>query len=1108
MSQTYDVLHVREAEWAPALRAVSLVAEIGAAEDRVKEVISALGRLYWLADHNDRARLLTRQFPACLVTAMAGIGAVGYEAGDYWSAVRRAAGVPLVQMHQTLWGRFFRDGLDRFHLARFPGLPQVNVGEILMHAGIPTYCLGDLLDLLLRRQSRDPGLSAEDFISWAAAPGRESRLFEVDVPVRRLIRYGGDYAEDLIDRCVDLLDRLRQPVFDADGLGLPPHLVARARELAEAGFLAWSGNSGRMATEARDVRARPRLELEPFGRGLLVWLPPVADAPDGRAEWRLRADGEVESVVSRSLWPGSSETAPAAMVPLPRPVRQLTVELAGYDQEYELRIVDSQDPLLVFTEDGRRIPTTSGIAPGPVWLLYPLEGVGGESLELRVDGPVLEAYDVPSPYGWLGWTLRRADLSQASVLQLSDGTKRWVKGARRAQLGLSPPLPGVRSLDDSPIVTAPPLLTLPTDLGATTDWSVRVRHPRSGQVLSAENLAITDDATIDPWRRLARPLVGPYEIVVRGPLGQGLSRIVEFVEGLRVASNPSWRGIRADGLEPAVVRASSRLHGLSVEPQEVRLGTRDSAAEFQIRSSSSAPTTVQVTPSHMAVQRLGSGTHPAWSLQPLRLDTETIDEGELLVRLPLPVDTQLVVRVGTNEMQTVESAAAYGQPLARFNLGAIADTVRESGSAQLEVRLDGQYFPVARCTPRRLARAVRIDEDRLVLVEGVRTEGLVAGLYPVFSPWKPPHVVRINTDLVSDPLPPEVAASGPLVAMLRVDDPWLPVDWPEWPSSGNTFPVVGLLWKPAGQDAAADALSGYLAGVGDLPDRPDAVPLLFKLYARADDVGSQGVAVDVRGLAASILGRHPSPALKALTKIQTSADQVVAPLVHSGLVASPCARYVSESDEERLWAASPLAGMIASAYQLNDIASKVELCEQLNAACGDVSSHLLAGNADPYAGVGRFDESAEMFAQLPVQQRDRAWKAMRVVPGGLLDADERTVAARQLFEVRDRPGVRRVAEHAERLLVSLRGPLDEAGGPVVTSALHARRPSRGWLALPALSLALAFVARLAARGHASLEHQHRRTLPYHAKLARAAPRLVTIDLLLAEFTLTGSGAAR
>jgi hypothetical protein len=52
------------------------------------------------------------------------------------------------------------------------------------------------------------------------------------------------------------------------------------------------------------------------------------------------------------------------------------------------------------------------------------------------------------------------------------------------------------------------------------------------------------------------------------------------------------------------------------------------------------------------------------------------------------------------------------------------------------------------------------------------------------------------------------------------------------------------------------------------------------------------------------------------------------------------------------------------------------------------------------------------------------------------------------------------------------------------------------------------VARLAARGHTGCDRLLPRILPYHATLARSAPRLVTIDLILAEFTLIGSGAGR
>ncbi|MFY1614705.1 hypothetical protein [Micromonospora sp. WMMD736] len=1102
MSHASEVLRLREAEWAPALRAVSLVAEIDTPEDHAKEVVRALGRVFWLSSPLDRQRLLTRHYPACLVVGLAGIGAVGYEHGDYWSAVHNEAPG---QVDQTFWGRAFRLNLDHFRLARFPGLPQVYVGEILMHAGVPAYCLGDLLNLLLQRQAREPGLTGENFLAWALAPGRESRLKGTDKPVQRFIQRGEDYAADFVDRCLDLLERLRQPGFTADGLGLSPHLIEKAQALAETKQLDWTGSSERGGSAAQAAPQRPHLELEPFGRGLMVWLPPVHDAPDGRVMWQLRFDGEAQSVVSQSRWPGTSETAPASVVAIARPARQVTVELGGYDQEYELDVVDPRDPLLVFTEDGRRVPATSGLPPEPVWLLYPHESDGGGPLELQVDGDLVDTYDVPAPYGWLGWTLRRADLRQVSQLRLGGGTPRRVKGARRAQLQLAQPLPGVSSLSGAPVLATAPRLTLPTEPGVSTDWSIRIRRPDSGQLLHTESLSSNHDTTVDPWRDLARPLVGAYEITVRGPLGRGLARTLEFAEGLSVISHPAWREITADGLEPATVGAHPTLPDLSVTPPMTHLGPADTAVELQLHSPGGA-TTVRVTPAHMALQRLGGGSRGEWSLQPLRLDTETIGEGELLVRLPRAVDARLIVRSGGRELQTVPSGETYGQPMARFGLAAIADTVGAHGLAQLDVRFDGQDFPAARCVPRRLASAVHLDDDRLVLVDGVRAEGLTAALYQVYAPWEPPYLARLSADLVSDPLPTRVTTAGPLVALLRIEDPWLPSDWPEWPGRDNAFDLAELTWQPTGQDPAGEAVSAYLAGAAALPDLPDIAPLLFDIYPRADDLRTRGVTANIRG-AAALLRPHPAAALAALTKHRASADQVVAPLVHSGLIALPPDRYVSATDEARLWTASPLAAMLASAHRLPDIASHADLGEQIAAVCGEVATHLLAGGPDPYETVGRFDQSAEVFALLPAAERDRVWRAMRVVPGGLLDADERMVAARHLFEVRVRPGLGRLSSNAEGLLRALQKPLAECGGPRAVSALQARNPTRGWLALPALSLAFAFVARLAARGHAAPAELLPRILPLHATLARSAPRLVAIDLLLAEFLLTGAGAA-
>lgn len=1102
VSPPSELLYDRESAWAPALRAVSLVSELGAPEDQVKAVIRALARVC-ADDAHDRRRLLAYRFPACLVTGLAGIGAIGYEHGNYWAAVHeQAPGL----IDQNLWGEIFRANLDRFGLARFPGLPQVNVSEILMHAGVPAYCFGDLLDLLLHRLARDPGMSAEHFLAWSLTPGRESRMSALDKPVQRFLQYGGDYAEDLVDRCLDLLERLRQPVFHADGLGLPAHLVSRAQQLVEAGHLDWTTTVGRAGSGARSTPARPHLELEPFGRGLLLRLPPVPDAAEGRAGWQVRVDGEAHTVVSRSMWPGVRETAPATTLTLDRPARRITVELPAHDQEYEIEVIDPADPLLVFGDDGRRVPATASLAPEPVWLLHPVETDAMDPIDLHVTGKLLDLGEVPAPYGWLGWTLRRVDLSDVTELRLGDGPTRRVKGARHARLHLEPPLPGVQGVTGAPVVGAAPLLTLPSEPGVTTEWAVRIRRAGSTRVFT-ETVTVDGDTTVDPWGQLPRPLVGTYELTVRGPLGRGLSRTLELAEGLTVRSHPGWREMRADGLEPATVRPGSRLPGLAVTPQAATLGPRDLAAEVQVDSPAGSAT-MRVTPAHMAVQRLGGDHRADWSLQPLRLDTETIGQGALLVRLPGAAETELVVKAAGRELQTIPSGARHGHPLARFPLAALADTVGVQGVAQLEVRLDGQDFPVAHCTPRRLATAARIDDDRLVLVAGVPADGLVAGLYQVYAPWRRPHVVPVHDGRTSDPLPPELTTAGPLVALLRIEDPWVPVEWPDWPRTGNdnAFDIADRDWRPGAGDTPDDALSGYLAGARELPDRPDVVPLLIELYHRAEGIEGR-VTRDARG-ACVVLRQHPADTLAALARSRMSADRLVAPLVHSGLIALPREAYVSGRDETRLWEISPLAGVLASAHRLGGQPPDGELREQVTAVCGDVALRLLDGDVDPHQQIGRFDDSAVRLAGLPPEQRDRLWRAVRVVPGGLLDADERLAAARHLFEAR--MDLAQVSIVARDLLLLVRQQLRAAGGPQVLNAIGARQPTQeqGWRALPALSLALAFVARLAARGHVGANRLLPYTLPRHAALARSAPRLVTIDLLLAELTLTGSGATR
>ena len=130
---------------------------------------------------------------------------------------------------------------------------------VLMDADIPAYGLGPFFRLLLARRRLDPGMDTESFLAWATAPDRRLRLAELDVPARRFLAEGGDNALDLVDRCLDLLDRLAGPKPDLDGVRLPERFVDAARKEAAAQGL------GKPATR-RAGRVLPRSPHGPCTR--------------------------------------------------------------------------------------------------------------------------------------------------------------------------------------------------------------------------------------------------------------------------------------------------------------------------------------------------------------------------------------------------------------------------------------------------------------------------------------------------------------------------------------------------------------------------------------------------------------------------------------------------------------------------------------------------------------------------------------------------------------------------------------------------------------------------------------------------------------------------
>ena len=669
-----ELLRLREESWAPGLRGASLVAEADLRPDRTDQVATVLGRLYAeLRDPRIEGESFLLRWPACLAAAMAGVAATRYHGGIYWPELWEATGYRGMAQDQGVWGRAFNRAVAHLGMPTFPELPLHFVGPILMHAGIPSYCLGDYFGLLLSRRRLDPGMDAESFLAWATAPGRRLRLAELDVPARRFLTHGGDYALDVVDRCLDLLDRLTDPDPDLDGVRLPVRIVGAARQAAAAQGLDKPA-ARRSEVKARRSASRPRIGLDPYGAGVQVILPAVGEAPDGVAIWRVTADGDPVTVRSRAQWVGSAEAAPQTVHPLTRSVRTVHVALVGFDQVSELDVIQPSDPILFFSEDGRRLPAQLPLPPDHLWILRPADR------QLITVGELRMITETPVPFGWEGWHLQLASVEKVSSLSLQACPTHVVQGYTRPRLMLDEPILGVTTPYGSPVYAQPPQLWLPDTAGSAIRWHAEIRPAAGG--ISLVSREIDQAGTTDIWDGVPRPILGAFDITVRGPLGRGMRRTIFLAEGISVGYRPPVRALTVSGLEAgnAELRASI---GASVNPARLRFGTSDRARVVELRADSQTEPVV-ITPPHVDLLCAGAGVG-TWTAAPIRAETEAMaDLGRLLVRAPgTVVKADLEVWAGARRIQTIPPSGQQAPGLTGYDLPRASATVAHHGRAEL-----------------------------------------------------------------------------------------------------------------------------------------------------------------------------------------------------------------------------------------------------------------------------------------------------------------------------------------------------------------------------------------------------------------------------------------
>ena len=1094
-----EFLERRESVWSRSLRGVSLVAEALAEARHSEQALRVLALKYRRAGEDRWRRALLRRWPAVQVMSTVGVATERYEHGTLWPQVSELAGAS-GQQFQTEWGRAFLDNLESLGLPDFSDIDDPGarfVGPILMHSGVPTYCLGDYFSLVVERRRRIPGLEAEEFVAWAAARASEGRLHGIDKPVERFLRYGGEFAVDVSDRIFELLDIVGAG-GSGEGVPLPSRFSAAARDFVARGLLQPPRPTrGEGREHEGPVAVAPHLVLDPWGRGPLLRLPAEESGSDGTTTWIVTVDDRRHTLRSRPTWPG--EPAPPIDVAILAPARSATVAPARRETlKVTVPIVDDRDRLLAFSEDGRLLPARLPLPGVPVWLLFPAaEG----ALDIQGDSHVIAEGALPP--GWAGWSLQLVDLAAARAVRGPRAERyRSVRRSADARISVTDPIPAVRSHTGAPVFAHPPVIGLPDWEAGGARWTISVSRP-DGTLLHQEDM----DSDGDPsavWRALPRPLFGSFMVRVRGPWGRGAHREMTIAEGVRVQSDPGWRRIAPRGLVPATVRISPPP-GVHVDSPRLALGEEETGRTVTL-SSGGQSLRLHVSPPHMTVAYQSTETSTAPSIRAASLYTEDLiaAPGTLIVDIGLSAEPRLHVFSGRQRVQDLVPHGAGRFGLYRFHLAQMTDTLVTHPRVRLCLDETGQ-LPVATVTPQRLFSGIELVDDELQFRECGEVDGLTAQIYPLRAPWRTPHTAPISGGCAH--LPQDLVGAGPLLVSATIEDPWVPSTVARWPAEGSAT-LVDAEGFVTGDDDAETRLSAYLAGAGPFPiDESDV--RLWVVLARVHFLRLGPRTSEVGETVAAHLREKGAAALEGLCLTDLDADEIPALLIRSkaawtGIRADHRALMdLAWSDTSALPATLLWAPRIAT----DPDSLSVDVLESATAVCGDILD-LLARGTDPHPRAGMFNEAAILYDGMDQAGREAFREHTHLVPTGLLDADSRTRASIQLLE-RRRDASPSLTRETPRLLRESLAILTDLEDTVAHEAVTARvyaKDRRGWVNLPALSLGFAFVARHAARGEHRVLPWLERNRPLWANLAAIGPDLATIDLMLAELLLAGAAA--
>ncbi|MGE2718451.1 hypothetical protein [Mycolicibacterium celeriflavum] len=1097
-----------------ALEPVNLVAELNLSADEVRTAQSKYGvAARAMLGRGHRYDDVIKKYPALTLAILVGHAALAYEQGAYWDEFWAELGLGRDNYFENAMRRQLVPLLDKFRLARFTKLERQNqyVMILAMHAGIPAHCLRDLLQMIDSHLVQGREATGVALLEWLDEPGKQYRTNALDVPVRNFLRYGGEFAVDILDRIIEVVDAavvdpgLLDSGLDTATTGLPTVLVDELVHQLRNHPVEWKG---RRATGG-SVQRRPALAYSVDDDQLVVSVPYPRSSPE--LPWRVSFDGAVREVHAERSWGVADGNHAPTLVPVPTPVREILLWHDASDSSFSLQVVGTTDPMLTFGADGAWIPRRDGLKEA-VWVIHPSDS---ELYDPECDR-VVDAYmDSGVPAGWIGWRSVYVDLADVQALQLRRhgkpiGTTHAVRKDAVPTFHLSDPVSGCRTPEGRPVYAERPWVMLPPSATrATTKWRVRTRlFGQTEWICDDEWDAEEEQTCVDPFDDAEPGLLGLFEIVVTGPLGADVRTVVFVAEGLDADFDSELRIPAPGGLTPCTAALGSST-SLQVSSDLIEFAV-DEPERLITLSSGADSADVVVRPQHITMRSGNRGEPATW-----RTTAETCAPGDLAqdryvaVRLPQGMDAYFTFVDGAGETIHVEQARRKPGGVFETATARFADSARRAEIGKVVANVVGQVgsreVAVLAVRPPQVCSGVRLENGSLVFNGLIDSADLAVHVWCTTAPWLPARSLPLDSDTLE--LPADLVNAGELRCQVFVDDPWVLVEPPQRPDD-TAFRVAQPGWVVS-DDTARTKLSQFLAGEGPAPEAAGAMPEVWSALTMIGLDSSDTAASRTRSALIRMLSQEPRRALEGLGNSTIALRDKMGMLVGSELVNRSFATTFTLNELH----ADPWFGCMVEISDLPSLhrrrdevrEERAETLAYLRDKGGDLLIDTLAtGKAAPL-GEGCFDRNVFRLDAMPPSQVEELLVGLRLVPGALLDADTRVAGNVEAFHQRAawmRAGWSDgFAAQTSFALTPIKRACPDAYEVISArnDALHgvptAQHP---WMLMSVQSLTLAVLARLEAHGRITGQYLNSGMLSAWAVMAQLCPRLVATDLLIAE----------